>query len=124
MMTMVRGLPAGGANTMVRLATASPMEVNMAKRASMLVPEAGGEPSHESASDPGRTAIEIERTRLMKADAVLGSVAFSLTYAEWRCENGTDYANLVEVAREIVQETISGSIRSTWIPMPGEHVPS
>jgi hypothetical protein len=82
------------------------MEVNMAKRASMSEPDAGGEPSHDSVSDPGRKAIEIARTRLMKADAILGSVAFSLTYAEWRCENGTDYANVVEAAREIMQESI------------------
>jgi hypothetical protein len=78
----------------------------MAKRASMCEAHEGGELSHDSASDPGRKAIEIERTRLMKADAVLGSVAFSLTYAEWRCESGTDYANVVEAAREIVQESI------------------
>jgi hypothetical protein len=78
----------------------------MDKRDSLSEPDEGREPSHDSVSDPGSKAIEIERTRLMKADAVLGSVAFSLTYAEWRCENGTDYANVVEVAREIVQESI------------------
>jgi hypothetical protein len=44
---------------------------------------------------------------LMKAEAVLGSVAFALTHAEWRCEDGTDYAIAVELARDIVQESIT-----------------
>jgi hypothetical protein len=59
----------------------------------------------------------------MKADAVLGSVAFSLTYAEWRCENGTDYANVVEVAREIVQESIRRLDSVNLDPARGEPVP-
>ena len=95
----------------------------MAKRDSMSEPDAGRDPSHVSASDPCRGAIETERTRLMKADAVLGSVAFSLTYAEWRCERGTDYANVVEVAREIVQESIRRLDAVNLDPAPGKHVP-
>jgi hypothetical protein len=59
----------------------------------------------------------------MKADAVLGSVAFSLTYAEWRCENGTDYAQVVETAREIVQESIRRLEPVSLDPVAGEHVP-
>ena len=44
---------------------------------------------------------------MMKAEAVLGSVAFALKHADWRCEVGTDYAIAVEVARDIVQESIT-----------------
>jgi hypothetical protein len=85
-------------------------------------PDAGREPSRHSVSDSHRGAIETERTRLMKAEAVLGSVAFSLMYAEWRCENGTDYANVVEVAREIVQESIRRLDSVNLDPVPSEHV--
>jgi hypothetical protein len=95
----------------------------MAKRDSLSEPDEGPEPSHNSASDPGSKAIEIERTRLMKADAILGSVAFSLTYAEWRCENGTDYANVVEIAREIVQESIRRLDSVSLEAVASEHVP-
>jgi hypothetical protein len=95
----------------------------MDKRDSLSEPGEGRGPSHYSLSDTGRRAIEIERTRLMKADAVLGSVAFSLTYAEWRCENGTEYANLVEVAREIVQDSITRLDAVSLTSLAGERVP-
>jgi hypothetical protein len=95
----------------------------MAKDDCMSRPDAGRERCQEPASDSCRGAIEAERTRLMRAEAVLGSVAFSLNYAEWRCENGTDYANVVEVAREIVQESIRRLDSVNLDPVPGEHVP-
>ena len=69
-------------------------------------------------ADPCRGAIETERTRLMKAEAILSSVAFSLTYAEWRCERGTDYANVVEIAREILQESIRQTYRVGLLVTP------
>jgi hypothetical protein len=94
----------------------------MAKRDSLPEPDQGREPT-DSVPDPGSKVIEIERTRLMKADALLGSVAFSLTYAEWRCENGTDYASVVEVAREIVQESIRRLDPVSLESVAGEHVP-
>jgi hypothetical protein len=95
----------------------------MDKRDSLSEPDEGRGPSPDSVSDPARKAIDIERTRLMKADAVLGSVAFSLTYAEWRCENGTDYANVVEVTREIVRESIRRLDPVSLESVAGEHVP-
>jgi hypothetical protein len=94
----------------------------MDKRDSLSEPGEGREPSHDSVSDRGSKVIEFERTRLMKADAVLGSVAFSLTYAEWRCENGPDYASVVEVAREIVQESIRRLDPVSLEQVTGEHV--
>lgn len=54
-----------------------------------------------------RQAVEAERTRLMQVDAVLGAVAFALDYAEWRAENGTEYASAVQVARDLLQESIA-----------------
>src|SRR5688572_10990636 len=79
----------------------------MAKRNSMSKARAGRRLSQGHSADRCRGAIETERSRLMKAEAVLGSVAFALKHAEWRCEDGTDYANVVEVARDIVQESIT-----------------
>jgi hypothetical protein len=79
----------------------------MAKRNSMSKGRAGRKLSQGRPADRDRGAIETERIRLMKAEAVLGSVAFALKHAEWRCEDGTDYANVVEVARDIVQESIT-----------------
>jgi len=55
---------------------------------------------------PCRRTIETERTRLMKAEAVLGSLAFALDHAEWRTESGTDYANVIQAVHEIVRESI------------------
>lgn len=68
---------------------------------------AGRRLSQGHSADHCRGAIETERSRLMQAEAVLGSVAFALKHAEWRCEDGTDYANVVEVARDIVRESIT-----------------
>ena len=68
---------------------------------------AGRKLSQGRSADRCRGAIETERSRLMKAEAVLGSVAFALNHAEWRCEDGTDYANVVQLARDIVQESIT-----------------
>ena len=79
----------------------------MAKRNSMSKARAGRKLSQGRSEDRCRGAIETERSRLMKAEAVLGSVAFALKHAEWRCEDGTDYAIVVEVARDIVQESIT-----------------
>ncbi len=83
----------------------------MAKRNSMPKARAGRRTSRNSGdrhpTEFYRSAIEAERTRLMKAEAVLGSLAFALKHAEWRCENGTDYANVVEVARDIVVESVA-----------------
>lgn len=95
----------------------------MAKDDSMSGPDGGRERCQKSVSDSCRGAIETERTRLMRAEAVLGSVAFSLNYSEWRCENGTDYANVVEVAREIVQESIRRLEPVNLELVAGEHVP-
>lgn len=95
----------------------------MTRYDSMSEPDADREPLHHSVSDPCLKAIEIERTRLIKADALLSSVAFSLTYSEWRCENGTDYASVVEVAREIVQESIRRLDAVSLESVAGEHVP-
>jgi hypothetical protein len=79
----------------------------MAKRNSMSKARAGRKLSQGRSAGRCRGAIETERSRLMKAEAVLGSVAFALKHAEWRCEDGTDYAIAVEVARDIVQESIT-----------------
>jgi hypothetical protein len=79
----------------------------MAKRNSMSKARAARKLSQDRSGDHCRGAIETERSRLMKAEAVLGSVAFALKHAEWRCEEGTDYAIAVEVARDIVQESIT-----------------
>ena len=79
----------------------------MAKRNSMSKPSAGRKLSQGRSAGRCRGAIETERSRLMKAEAVLGSVAFALKHAEWRCEDGTDYAIVVEMARDIAQESIT-----------------
>jgi hypothetical protein len=79
----------------------------MAKRNSMSKARADRKLSQGRSADRCRGAIEVERSRLMKVEAVLGSVAFALKHAEWRCEDGTDYAIAVEVARDIVQESIT-----------------
>jgi hypothetical protein len=79
----------------------------MAKRNSMPKARTGRKLSQGRSADHCRGTIETERSRLIKAEAVLGSVAFALKHAEWRCEDGTDYANVVEVARDIVQESIT-----------------
>jgi hypothetical protein len=42
----------------------------------------------------------------MKVEAVLSSLAFALDHAEWRSETGTDYANVIQAVREMVQESI------------------
>lgn len=67
----------------------------------------GEDAPQQARTEACRGAIETERTRLMRAEAVLGAVAFALLYAEWRREMGADYANAIQAAREIVQETIS-----------------
>ena len=53
------------------------------------------------------TPTDAERARLMRAESLLGCIAFSLMYADWREEEGPDYANAVEVARQLVRDSIS-----------------
>ena len=79
----------------------------MAKRNSMSKARAGRKLSQGRSADRCRGAIETERSRLMKAEAVLGSVAFALKHAVWRCEDGSVYAIAVEVARDIEQKSIT-----------------
>ena len=79
----------------------------MAERNSTSKARSGRKLSQGRSADRCRGAIETERSRLMQAEAVLGSVAFALKHAEWRCEDGTDYAIAVEVVRDIVQESIT-----------------
>jgi hypothetical protein len=53
-----------------------------------------------------KNAIEAERRRLMRADAVLGSVAFAFMYSDRGEEGGIDYADAVGVARELLKQSI------------------
>jgi hypothetical protein len=47
-----------------------------------------------------------ERTRLMKAEAVLHCLTVSLNYSSWYPVDGTTYAMAVDVARDLVQESM------------------
>ena len=53
-----------------------------------------------------KNAIQAERRRLMRADAVLGSVAFAFLYSDPGEEGGIDYADAVSVARDLVKQSI------------------
>lgn len=80
------------------------------ERADVLIGEAQDDQNsgQQSLLDAHHEAIEAERGRLMRAEAVLGSVAFTLRHAEWRSEDGTDYANVIDVARDIVLQSLTG----------------
>ncbi len=53
-----------------------------------------------------KNAIQAERRRLMRADAVLGAVAFAFMYSDPGEEGGIDYADAVGVARDLVKQSI------------------
>ena len=73
-------------------------------------------------SDRRLTTVYSERRALMRADAVLRCVAFALEYDDWSFD-GSDYAEVIEVARNLVSQSIerleshpesatAGSVRS------------
>jgi hypothetical protein len=68
--------------------------------------------SRERASDEKQGSSEVENsarpglTRLMQAEAVLGCISFALMYADWREDGESDYAGAVEVALDLVKESI------------------
>ena len=47
-----------------------------------------------------------ERSRLLKAEAVLHCLTVSLNYSSWYPVDGTTYAMAVDVARDLVQESM------------------
>ena len=47
-----------------------------------------------------------ERTRLMQAEAVLHCLTVSLNYSSWYPVDGTTYAMAVDVARDLVRESM------------------
>ena len=51
--------------------------------------------------------ITTERRRLMKAEAVLGCVAFALLYEDWlEVTSRPSFTDAVSVAQELVSETV------------------
>lgn len=50
--------------------------------------------------------FEGERTRLMKAEAVLHCLTVSLNYSSWYPADGTTYSMAVDVARALVRESM------------------
>ncbi len=48
-----------------------------------------------------------ERTGLMKAEAILNCLSFSLSHSSWNADDGTTYAMAVDVARDLVQESMN-----------------
>ena len=62
------------------------------------------------ATDPAETSppedFEGERTRLMKAEAVLHCLTVSLNYSSWYPVDGTTYSAAVDVARDLVRESM------------------
>jgi hypothetical protein len=44
-----------------------------------------------------------ERSRLMKAEAILNCLSFTLNYSSWNSADGTTYGMAVDVARDLVQ---------------------
>ena len=50
--------------------------------------------------------FEGERTRLMKAEAVLHCLTVSLNYSSWYPVDGTTYSMAVDVARDLVRESM------------------
>ena len=76
----------------------------------------GTRPPHSSPSanrvgtDPPETSpsedFEGERTRLMKAEAVLHCLTVSLNYSSWYPVDGTTYSMAVDVARDLVRESM------------------
>lgn len=63
--------------------------------------------------------MDSERERLMRAESILGCIAFALMYSDWREEEGTDYATAVEVARELVRQSI-GALEQLTSPSSRE----
>jgi len=53
-----------------------------------------------------RNSIEAARAQLMRANAILGCVAFAFMYTDQGEEGGIDYADAVGVGRRLVTETI------------------
>lgn len=44
-----------------------------------------------------------ERARLMKAEAILNCLSFTLNYSSWNAADGTTYGMAADVARDLVQ---------------------
>jgi hypothetical protein len=61
-------------------------------------------------TDPPETSppkdFEGERTRLLKAEAVLHCLTVSLNYSSWYPVDGTTYSMAVDVARDLVRESM------------------
>lgn len=61
-------------------------------------------------TDPPETSppedFEGERARLMKAEAVLHCLTVSLNYSSWYPVDGTTYSMAVDVARDLVRESM------------------
>jgi hypothetical protein len=47
-----------------------------------------------------------ERARLMKAEAVLNCLSFTLNYSSWNAADGTTYGIAADVARDLVQDSM------------------
>jgi hypothetical protein len=68
---------------------------------------AEGESSAKSRPGALLEILSVERRRLMKADAVLGCVAFALLYEDWLEDPSRPcFADAVAVAQELVSESI------------------
>jgi hypothetical protein len=47
-----------------------------------------------------------ERARLMKAEAILNCLSFTLNYSSWNAADGTTYGMAADVARDLVQDSM------------------
>ena len=65
-----------------------------------------------------------ERTGLMKAEAVLHCVTVSLNYSSWYPVDGTTYSMAVDVARDLVQESMNRLEQRDRQIEAGKHRPS
>ncbi len=83
------------------------------------IPQSGNTVATESIGDPARgrlprsnpadvaKIISDERNRLMKAQAVLGCVAFALLYEDWlEAPNRPSFADAVAAALDLVNESV------------------
>jgi hypothetical protein len=92
----------------------------MAKRNSMSTARQSRNRSRKPAAQAGSTQVgrndrsgalieivSVERTRLMKADAVLQCVAFTLLYEDWlEGPNRPCFADAVAIVQELLDETV------------------
>lgn len=87
----------------------------MARRNSMSKARAGRKLSQGRSADRCRGAIETERSRLMKAEAVLGSVAFALSTPSGDAKTVPTTRSSLRWRGTSCRRASRGSIQSAWM---------